>query len=109
MSNSKKVVAVFYGDDHNYHRMLVDSSTIFYKKDGYVSREILVPKNPVWQIVSGGAGAPYHTWEDSPWSESVLTFYPGYNYCFIWVKGDTVKLTTYNEVGELIDECVLAD
>lgn len=109
ISNSKKVVAVFYGDEHNYHRMLVDSSTVFYEEDGYVPQEKLVPKNPVWQIVSGGAGAPYHTQEDSPWSESVHAFYPGYNYCFIWVKGDTVKLTAYNEVGELIDDCVLTD
>ena len=48
-----EVVAYLCGDEHNYSRLRVD-------KD-------LVPgmARPVWQIVSGGAGAPFHVQDAS--------------------------------------------
>ncbi len=107
--SSEKVVAVFYGDEHNYHRMLVDSSTVFYEENGYLPSEPLNPKHPVWQIVTGGAGAPYYAQVESPWIKSVQSFYPGYHYCFVQVRSDTVNLNVYNEVGELIDQCHLCE
>ncbi|MCK4527986.1 metallophosphoesterase [candidate division WOR-3 bacterium] len=107
ISNSKKSVAVFYGDEHNYSRMLVDWETVFYEKDGYIPENPLNPRNPVWQIISGGAGAPYYTQENTLWRESVRSFYPGHHYCFFRVDGDIVELKVFNEMGELVDQCLL--
>jgi hypothetical protein len=103
ISQNGKVVVVFFGDSHNYHRTLIASKTPVHL-DGSSNRNFV---NPVWQIVSGGAGAPFYAQEDTPWSEFVECFYPGKNYCMIYVNDDRVKLRVISDSGEVIDECVL--
>jgi 3',5'-cyclic AMP phosphodiesterase CpdA len=56
ISQDGKVVAVFFGDEHNYNRMSVDDETPVYL-DGSTNPNFT---NPVWQIITGGAGAPFY-------------------------------------------------
>jgi len=91
------VVAYLCGDEHNYSRLLVDAS--------------LVPgmKHPVWQIVSGGAGAPFHTPDTNvPWHRKVAFFTPQRHLCLITVDGKVVTLEVVNETGGRIESAVLA-
>ena len=103
ISQNGKVVAVFFGDSHNYHRTLINSKTPVHL-NGSPNQNFI---NPVWQIISGGAGAPFYAQENAPWSGFVEYFYPSKNYCMIHVNGDTVKLRAISDSGEIIDECVL--
>jgi hypothetical protein len=103
ISQNGKVVAVFFGDEHNYHRTLIDSETPVYL-NGSSNRNFV---NPVWQIVSGGAGAPFYAQQATPWSESIECFYPCKNYCLISINDNGVALKTISDSGEIIDECIL--
>ena len=103
ISRSGKVVAVFFGDEHNYHRTLITDKTRVYldmsPNDDF--------KNPVWQIISGGAGAPFYAQEEMPWTDWVESFYPNKNYCLIDVNGDEVTMKVINDSGEIVDQCTL--
>ena len=105
ISQNGKVVAVFFGDEHNYNRMSVDSETPVYLNN--------TPNpnftNPVWQIISGGAGAPFYAQQDTPWSDDVESFYPSKHYCMVSVNGGKVSLEVISDSGEIMDECVLRD
>ena len=105
ISQNGKVVAVFFGDEHNYNRMSVDSETPVYLNN--------TPNpnftNPVWQIISGGAGAPFYAQQDTPWSDDVESFYPSKHYCMVSVNGGKVSLEVISDSGEIVDECVLRD
>ncbi|VUT24019.1 MAG: Calcineurin-like phosphoesterase [Candidatus Methanolliviera sp. GoM_asphalt] len=103
ISNSGKVVAVFFGHEHNYSRMLIDGRTPVYL-DGSSNQNF---KYPVWQIVSGGAGAPFYAQQKAPWTKNVRYFYPGKNYCLIEVNGERASLKVLGDSGEVIDECPL--
>jgi hypothetical protein len=85
------VVAVFCGHEHNYSRTLIDK-----KVDESFSR-------PIWQIVTGGGGAPFHNQERSPWRRSVRFFSPRQHYCLITVSGRRVELRVYDPQGNLIE------
>ena len=88
-----KVVAFMSGDEHNYSRTFVDS-----RVDSAFTR-------PVWQIVSGGAGAPFYVQDmSSPWSGNVEAFSPVNHYCLFDVTEERVSLTVYSTAGVLIDE-----
>lgn len=91
-----KAVAVFFGDEHNMTRMLVD-------------RKINASfRHPVWQIVSGGCGAPYYALDKTvPWADRVTGYTAQQNYCLVRVNGDRVVMTVYGESGEVIEEVVL--
>jgi hypothetical protein len=93
VSGHDKVVAVFFGDEHNYSRTLIDSEV-----DPTFRR-------PVWQIVSGGAGAPFYVQDTSvPWAHKVRSFAPVNHYCVFGVKEDRVSLTVRSAAGTAIDE-----
>lgn len=88
-----KVVAVLCGDEHNYSRMLVDAT--------------LDPafEHPVWQIVSGGCGAPFYSQDsDVPWADRVEAFARSTHYCLFEVDGPRVALRVYDATGALLDE-----
>lgn len=92
ISRHDKVVAVFFGDEHNYSRTLIDS-----KVDPEFGR-------PVWQIVSGGAGAPFYVQDtSSPWSPNVRAFSPVNHYCVLDVQKDRVSLSVRATTGALVD------
>jgi hypothetical protein len=87
-----KVTALMCGDEHNYSRMMIDSSlhSDFEK--------------PIWQIISGGAGAPFYAQDKSvAWTDKVAKFSPSHNYCILTVDGKTVRLDVYSNTGQLID------
>ncbi len=87
-----KVLAVMFGDEHNYSRTLIDSTI----HPDY--------QNPVWQIVSGGCGAPYYVQDKSaPWSKKVESFAPSKHYCLFTVDGHQVSLTVYGDAGQVLD------
>ena len=90
-------VAAFFGDEHNYSRTLIDS-----KVDPKFSR-------PVWNIVTGGAGAPYYARDFTvPWAESVKAFRPDHHFLVISVDGPRVRLEARNLRQEVIDSAMLA-
>jgi 3',5'-cyclic AMP phosphodiesterase CpdA len=93
VSGHEKVVAVLFGDEHNYSRTLIDSE--------------VVPsfERPVWQIVSGGAGAPFYVQDTSvPWTSKVRAFAPVSHYCVFGVEEDGVSLSVRATSGALVDE-----
>ncbi|KAF5414708.1 MAG: 3',5'-cyclic adenosine monophosphate phosphodiesterase CpdA [Candidatus Methanogaster sp.] len=105
ISQNGKVVAVFFGDEHNYNRMSVNDGTPVYL-DGSTNSNFT---NPVRQIVTGGAGAPFYAQQDTPWSGDVERFYPSKHYCMISVDGGKVALKATSDSGEIVDEWVLRE
>ena len=87
-----KVLAVLCGDEHNYSRTRVDSTV----HPDY--------QFPVWQIISGGCGAPYYVQDKSvPWVGQVESFAISKHYCLFAVDGIQVRLTVYSDSGQILD------
>ena len=103
ISQNGKVVGVFFGDEHNYHRTLINEDTPVYL-DGTSNPDFT---NPVWHIVTGGAGAPFYAQQETPWTDWVESFYPCRHYCMIYVDGANITLKVTNDSGEIVDDCVL--
>lgn len=104
ISQCGKVRAVFFGDEHNYQRVLIDSQTPVHL-DGSVDPDFI---HPVWQIVNGCAGAPFYAQDRNvPWTGNVKAFSSQNAICIISVEGTKVSLTTYSRTGQIIDECEL--
>lgn len=96
--SEQRVVAAFFGDEHSYTRSLIGPSV----------NPAFDP--PVWQLVSGGAGAPYYALDDSvPWIDSIRAFRPDHHFCEVVVDGDRVELRVINRMGQVIDEAILAE
>ena len=92
LAQSSKVLAVLCGDEHNYSRTRIDS-------DIHPDYQI-----PIWQITSGGCGAPYYVQDKSvPWVEKVEAFSISKNYCLFTVDGTRVGLTVYSDTGQTLD------
>ena len=92
VSSKSKVLGVLCGDEHNYSRTLIDSS---------VHPDF---KFPVWQIISGGCGAPYYVQDKSvPWVDKVKAFAIDKHYCLFSVEGKKVGLEVYNDSSQLLD------
>lgn len=92
VSSKSKVLGVLCGDEHNYSRTLIDSS--------------LNPdfEFPVWQIISGGCGAPYYVQDNSvPWVDSVKAFAIDKHFCLFSVHNKTIGLEVYNDNTQLLD------
>ena len=92
VSGKSKVLAVLCGDEHNYSRTLIDSS---------VHPDF---RFPVWQIISGGCGAPYYVQDKSvPWVDKVKAFTIDKHFCLFSVDGKQVGLEVYNDSSQLLD------
>ncbi len=115
VSNNPKVAMVLGSDEHCYHRSLITNQTPVgvpvkddLNRNGKLDDGVYSPdptfKYPTWFIVSGGAGAPYYTQEQTPWSGSVRKFSPQNNY--ILVRADTARIgiEVYSLSGQLLDE-----
>ena len=92
---SSRVVAIFCGHEHNYSRTLIDENI----DKTFSSR--------IWQIITGGGGAPFHPQERTPWSQSVKVFSPRQHYCILTVSGPTVQLRVFDLAGNHIDQAPL--
>jgi hypothetical protein len=104
IASSSKSLLVFNGDEHNYSRTLVDSDTPVYL-DGSSNHDF---KYPVWQIVSGGAGAPYYTQAQVPWSDAVLRFDTRQHFVLLQFEPEKVMLQARGIDGVLVDEVELS-
>ena len=92
VSSKSKVLAVLCGDEHNYSRTLIDST---------VHSDF---RFPVWQIISGGCGAPYYVQDKSvPWVDKVKAFAIDKHFCLFSVEGKHVGLEVYNDSSQLLD------
>ena len=92
VSSKSKVLAVLCGDEHNYSRTLIDSS---------INPDF---QYPVWQVISGGCGAPYYVQDKSvPWVDKVKAFAIDKHFCLFSVDGKRVGLEVYNDSSQLLD------
>ncbi len=92
-----QVTAAFFGHEHNYSRTLID-------KEVHAEFDF-----PVWQIVTGGGGAPYYNRDESvPWAHAVKAFYPLSHICLLEVSGAEVWLTVLSEQGTTIERVNLS-
>lgn len=93
-----RVLAAFFGHEHNYSRTLIDAQV-----DPQFDQ-------PVWQIITGAGGAPFYARdEDTPWAKAVSAFYPLAHCCIIDVAGKNVNLTVETPEGLVVDRAVLTD
>jgi len=98
ISSYPKVLAAMFGDEHNYSRTYIDKA---------IHPDYL---HPVWQIVSGGAGAPFYGQDlSAPWTEAVQHFTSLPHYCLVKVNGREVRMEVWSRSAELIEEVVLSD
>jgi hypothetical protein len=87
-----RVRAAFFGDEHNYSRTLIDASV-------HASFE-----RPVWQVISGGAGAPYYAANKSvPWSNKVRAFSAQQHLVLVNIDGGKAELEAVSLTGQLLD------
>ncbi len=91
------VSAFISGDEHNYSRTRIDQA--------------VVPNMPapVWQFVSGGAGAPYYARQSGlPWAAQVEAFDVRQHFIVFEVDGARASATAYALSGEVIDQVDLS-
>jgi len=115
-AQSSKVAAVFSGDEHAYHRILIGSDTPVgvypaddTDGDGVLDKYSPNPEftHPVWHITSGGGGSPYIAdFGETPWEAQRMTSAPGY--VLIRAEGGKVSMEYVSNsalgTGEVLDE-----
>jgi len=115
-SQHKKVLAVLDGDEHNYSRTLITAQTPVgipavddTDADGKLNKfsPNLNFKYPIWQLISGGMGAPYYQQEHPPWEKSVKKFTAMQNFVLFSVEGKKVFADIYSNTGALIERVEL--
>ncbi len=115
-SHHRKVLAVLDGDEHNYSRALITSQTPVgipavddTNGDGKLDRFSPNPdfQYPVWQLISGGMGAPYYEREHPPWDGAVKKFTSLQNFVLFSVEGKKVFIEVYSNTGKLIERTEL--
>ncbi len=93
-----RVLAAFFGDEHNYSRTLIDETV----HASYTT--------PVWSIISGGAGAPYYAQNESvPWAKNVKAFSAHQHFVRLEVDGDRVVARAVDRTGSEFDRVVLSE
>ncbi len=84
------VKLIFFGDEHNYSRVRIDSKIA--DIDGTIT-----------QVITGGAGAPYYELaEEIPWRDNLEKFGRENHYILVDVK-DTVRVRVIGITGHVID------
>jgi hypothetical protein len=113
-SQSKKVAIVLGSDEHNYQRFLITKQTPVgvpakddlngngILDDGQISGNAEFTR-PLWHVISGGAGAPYYTQENAPWSGSSKYFSSQYNYLIFRADQKKISMEVYSNTGQLLD------
>ena len=112
LSGSTKVAVVLSGDEHEYHRLLVDSKTpvgvlAIDDKDGNDKLDDgQISPNPafkhaIWHVTAGTAGAPYYAREETPWEPVVLSSQTGY--CLFEATQEKISMTFYTTLGQAVD------
>ncbi len=111
---SRKVALVLGSHEHNYQRILITKDTPVgvpskddlngngLLDDGRISPDPDFTK-PLWQVISGGAGAPYYTEEKAPWSGSSKFFTALYHYILFRADRKRISMEVYSHTGQLLD------
>lgn len=93
-----EVLATFFGDEHNYSRTRIDADI-----DPSFTRT-------VWQIITGGAGAPYYARDTTvPWAHKVERFENGHHFVMLDIAGDRVALEARDAAGQIRDRVTLTE
>lgn len=112
VARSSKVAAVLSGDEHEYHRLRVDSRTPVgvmaqddWDKNNKLDDQRISPNpafvHPTWHVTAGTAGAPYYAREETPWTPEILSSQAGY--CLFQATQEKISLTFYAMTGQVID------
>ena len=88
---------VFCGHEHNYSRRLVDKS--FHEKVGGVDYKF---DKQVFQVITGGFGAPLYT-QYSNKKSMVVPPIPEYHFTIVDIDDSAVKIQAVNIDGKIID------
>jgi len=87
-----RVDAFYCGHEHNYSRLLVNKRVNPNLKGG------------VWQIITGGAGAPLYPQDMKiPWAKLVDEFASEYHWVLVEVGKRRASFTVYNDKGKVLD------
>ncbi|MCP5070853.1 MAG: hypothetical protein GY946_30170, partial [bacterium] len=85
-----------YGDEHNYSRLRVDTRL----DPAYTV--------PIWQIISGGVGAPFYAQDhEAPWADHVAAFSAVQHFCILDYSANGVAIEVYDSFGRLMDRAQL--
>lgn len=107
IAGSAKTVAFICGDEHAYARMLVTKDTPIGPRHKPGGGQVEF-KHPVWQVTSGGAGAPWYDKQlDLPWSAALAAHSTLPHYAMFEVDGAAVDLLVFSENGQLLDRAKL--
>jgi hypothetical protein len=107
VASSKKTVAFIAGDEHAYARILVDDTLPVGHKRGLGGHEVRFV-NPVWQVTSGGAGAPFYDRRaDLPWSTRLAAYSIQPHVSLFTIDGSRVDLEAVSATGQVIDRARL--
>jgi hypothetical protein len=103
VNQSKKVKAILTGDEHNYHRTLIEPGIDLYPPH-YNKRKIKITRK-VYHINNGAAGAPYYAQEKTPWTNWVKKFTTQNALVLFYVNGKKVHVVVKNpDTLEIIEE-----
>jgi hypothetical protein len=94
INESKKVLAVLTGDEHNYNRLMLTDKVTIHPND-YPFTKVKVSR-PIYQINNGASGAPYYGQEILPWSEHTKAFSVENAVCLFYVNGRKVSMKVIN-------------
>ena len=104
LTESEKTNVLLGSDEHNYQRLLITEDTPVYASmmsDDYSGH--------LWQIVSGGAGAPKYDREYGPWGSYLKEFEAKENYVKINIDGKELSIKAIDNKGNILDEKVLVE
>ena len=106
LNDSKKVVGILTGDEHNYNWLKLTPEVPIYPDD--YPYEKLSFSRPIYQINNGASGAPYYGQEVLPWSDFTQSFSVENALCLFYVSGEKITMRVYNpDTLNLIDEVEL--
>jgi hypothetical protein len=114
VARSTKVAAVLAGDEHAYHRILIDGSTPVGVPDkddldgnGKLDDGRFSPhpgfRHPTWHLTAGTGGAPYYAQEPGsvPWAPEFFSSQTGY--CLLEADSTGISMTFYTITGQELD------
>ncbi len=88
------VKIVFFGDEHNYTRVLIN-------------KDIAPINGHITQIISGGAGAPFYELADSfPWKKNLKAFSKENHFILVKV-GEKIEVEAVSIHGYVVDRFIL--
>jgi hypothetical protein len=115
VAKSSKTAAVLVGDEHNYHRTLIDKTTPvgLYPQDdtdGDGKLDTYSPnpafKFPVWHLCAGTAGAPYYAEEKTPWQDAgyMKRFSSQQGYLMLHADKRRISAEFITKTGQVLDK-----